>query len=218
MLTGVSHVPSALVTLFLIGKSLRPLRIIRLRKNMRVVVGSLIASRTDILNVYFLTQLASLLLAIVGMSMFSGSFYRCSNPQASGRLDCVGTFTDSTTGLNRTAVWTNPTYTDTPDAPPYSFDNIWNAFLLVKEVQVSDAWSEVVEVAMDITAMDKQPHFNASRWRAVYFMAVVTVGTFFFCQLYTGVIVSSYSRSDGTAFMTPEQRQWVASKKQVPPK
>lgn len=200
---------------FRLGRALRPLRVIRGNANMRVVVSSLMASITDVLNVYVLTQFVSLIFAIMGVSLFSGLFYRCNNPGASGRADCVGWFVDPTTGVNTSAVWSNPTYAGLVGNPPFSFDDIWNAFLVVKEVQVTEGWTEVLAAGMDTTAEDVQPEFNASRWNALYFIGVVTVGTFFVSQLYTGVIVQSYSKSAGTAFMTPEQRRWILTKMQV---
>jgi Ion transport protein len=196
---------------FRLGRALRPLRVIRGNASMRVVVSSLMSSFTDVLNVYLLSQVVSLMFAIVGVSLFSGLLLRCNNPAATGVHDCVGTFVDVTTGENTSAVWSNPSYGGLND-PPFSFDDILNAFLVVKEVQVTEGWTEVLSATVDITAEDQQPQFNASPMNSLYFVALLTIGTFFVAQLYTGVIVASYSRSDGTAFMTEQQRDWIVAK------
>lgn len=203
-----------ILRVFRLGRALRPLRVIRGNASMRVVVSSLMASFTDVLNVYLLSQVVSLMFAIVGVSLFSGLLFRCNNPAATGATDCVGTFIDPASGLNTTSVWSNPSYSYADD-PPYSFDDVMNAFLVVKEVQVSEGWTEVLAAAMDITAEHEQPRFNSSPGNALYFVALITIGTFFVTQLYTAVIVQSYSRSDGTAFMTEHQRQWITAKLKV---
>jgi hypothetical protein len=200
---------------FRLGRALRPLRVIRGNANMRVVVSSLMSSITDVVNVYFLTQFVSLIFAIMGVSLFSGLFYRCNNPTASSRAECTGWFLDPRTGVNTSAVWANPTYASVPGDPPFNFDDVANAFLLVKEVQVTEGWTEVLAAGMDTTSDGLQPRFNATKWNALYFIAVITIGTFFVSQLYTGVIVQSYSKSAGTAFMTPEQRKWIVTKMQI---
>lgn len=200
---------------FRLGRALRPLRVIRGNANMRVVVSSLMSSITDVVNVYFLTQFVSLIFAIMGVSLFSGLFYRCNNPAATSRADCVGWFIDPTTGVNTSAIWANPTYSNMHGNPPFSFDDVANAFLLVKEVQVTEGWAEVLAAGMDTTSDGLQPRFKATKWNALYFVGVITVGTFFVSQLYTGVIVQSYSKSAGTAFMTPEQRKWILTKMQI---
>ncbi len=200
---------------FRLGRALRPLRVIRGNASMRVVVSSLMSSFTDVINVYFLSQFVSIMFAIMGVSLFSGLFYSCNNPDALGKQDCVGTFTHPVTGMNTTAVWSNPAYAGFTDNPKYSFDDLWNAFLVVKEVQVTEGWTEVLASSMDVTDYGKQPEFNASRMHAFFFIAVIAIGTFFVMQLYTGVIVQSYSRSEGTAFMTDTQRQWIQAKLQV---
>lgn len=200
---------------FRLGRALRPLRVIRGNASMRVVVSSLMSSFTDVINVYFLSQFISIMFAIMGVSLFSGMFYSCNNPAASGQADCVGTFIHPTTGLNTTAIWSNPAYMGFIDDPKYSFDDVLNAYLVVKEVQVTEGWTEVLAASMDVTSIGEQPRFNASRMNAFFFIAIIAVGTFFVMQLYTGVIVQSYSRSEGTAFMTDNQRHWIQSKLQV---
>jgi hypothetical protein len=108
-----------------VGRTLRPLRVIRGNPSMRVVVSSLINSFTDVVNVYILAQFVTLLFAILGVSLFSGQLYRCNIPSITTRDDCVGEFVLSS-GLNAsvTAVWANPSYGGDSSLPSFNFDNV----------------------------------------------------------------------------------------------
>lgn len=204
---------------FRLGRALRPLRVLRTNQSMRIVVSSLMASIGDIFNVYLLTQVIDVMFAIMGVSLFSGLFYQCTNPAILTEAECFGEFTDPNTGFPAMAVWTNPSYRLYPgnfsNDPTYSFDDVASGFLLVKEIIVTEGWTEVLGQGMDITSPGLNHQYNNSRMNALFFMAIITVGTFFAQQLYTGVIVKSYSKSDGTAFMTPSQRMWVNAKLKI---
>ena len=85
----------------------------------------------------------------------------------------------------------------------------------LQEVLGLEGFVEVMASAMDTTSIDSQPELNASRYNSLFFVLSITIGTFFITELYAGVIIQSYTKSDGTAFMTEEQRQWADAKLQV---
>jgi hypothetical protein len=154
----------------------------------------------------------SLIFAILGVSLFSGLFHRCNNPAATGYSTCRGSFIDPETGLNTTSRWANPVYAGVDGQPAYSFDNIGQAFLTVTEIMNVEGFIEVMGAAMDTTMVGEQPRANASPLNCLFFVLAILVGNFFISNVYAGVVIQSYSRSDGTAFMTPEQREWVNAK------
>jgi hypothetical protein len=200
---------------FRLGRTLRPLRVIRGNASMRIVVSSLINSFRDVISVYVLLQCFTVMFAILGVSLFSGLFFRCNNPAAATRADCVGTFVDGS-GATVEAAWANPRYTG-GGGVGFSFDNFYEAYLTVNDVIGIEGFTDVLASVMDVTKIDSQPRRDASPWMALYIVAVIFLGTFFIINLYAGVIVQSYSRSNGTAFMTMQQREWVNTKLMVRP-
>ncbi len=179
---------------------------------MRIVVSSLIDSFGDVINVFILSQCVTVIFAILGVSLFSGKLFRCNNPAASGRLDCVGTFIDAVTNQSVAAVWSNPTYENIAGATGFSFDDFIQSYLTVTDVIGIEGFTDVLYSVMSVTSIDYQPVAKASSVMALYIVSVIFIGTFFLLNVYAGVIVQSYSRSDGTAFMTVQQREWMNTK------
>jgi hypothetical protein len=113
------------------------------------------------------------------------------------------------------ARWVNPTYEGIARLPAFSFDNVAEAFLTISEVINIEGFTDVMSAAMDVTSKERQPSRNAAAANAAFFVVVIVIGTFFVSNLYAGVIVQSFSRSGGTAFLKPEQREWLYTKRKV---
>lgn len=60
-------------------RTLRPLRFITHNVSMKIVVNSLLSSVKGIMNVGVVVIIVWLMFAILGVSLFSGKFYSCSN-------------------------------------------------------------------------------------------------------------------------------------------
>ena len=58
-------------------RALRPLRMVSKNEGMKLVVGALMGSLPSIGNVLVVCMLLLLILAIVGVNLFKGTFYRC---------------------------------------------------------------------------------------------------------------------------------------------
>jgi len=58
---------------------LRPLRFISHNKNLRIIVNSLLGSFNGIFNVTIVILLIFIMFAILGVYLFQGSMYYCSN-------------------------------------------------------------------------------------------------------------------------------------------
>ena len=179
---------------------------------MRVVVSSLISSFGDVITVFVLFQCVVGMFAVLGVSLYSGVLFQCNNPDAKGKADCVGSFFDAATNATVEAVWANPTYSGDTGTSGFSFDDFVQSYLTVTDIIGLLGISDVLYAVMAITGPDLQPQANESPANALFVIVVVIVGAFFLLNMYTGVIVQGYSRSDGTLFLTPQQREWVETK------
>ena len=84
--------------------------------------------------------------AIVGVSLFKGSFWFCNDALVTGRFDCVGTYGHGDKMLRRN--WSNP---------PTNFDNIFKALFSLWAVSTLDSWWETAYMAIDMVEVDSQP-------------------------------------------------------------
>eukprot|EP00003_Mantamonas_plastica_P025771 TRINITY_DN5128_c0_g1_i1.p1 TRINITY_DN5128_c0_g1~~TRINITY_DN5128_c0_g1_i1.p1 ORF type:complete len:562 (+),score=206.03 TRINITY_DN5128_c0_g1_i1:150-1688(+) len=188
---------------FRIGRALRPLRFINRNEGMKDIINSLIESRRDIFNVVMLWVCFLTIFAILGINLFSGLYYRCSDPAVIGKSDCVGTFT-SELGILVPRVWANP---------PYSFDDFPSAMLTLFEVSSLEGWISVMYGAMDIVGPDMNPRMNATKLNSIYFIVFIFIGSFFVVKLFVGVIIDNFSKINGSSRMTNAQKRWLDMRK-----
>lgn len=135
-----------------VGRILRPLRMINRNESMKVVINALLRSLPAVGYTVVLLVLFFFVFGILGLNLFIGRFYFCTDASVAGRLQCVGSYVQAN-GLVAPRVWANP---------PFSFDNIGAASLTLLEVVALKGWVPVLNAAMDVTDIDVQPRKLAS--------------------------------------------------------
>lgn len=204
----------AFIRAFRSGRALRPLRMIKRNESMRVVVTGLMRAWEDLLSVFALSQFVYLIFAIVALNLYAGALYRCNNPAVPDRASCTGTFENSN-GLTVNATWANPTYEDYSSTAPFSFDNVWESYLTVRDMVALEGFIQVMLATMDITGPDQQPSKEASKHNSWFTICTCSVGAFFVAQIYAGVIVKNYQLYSKSNFMTEKQRLWLKKQKSL---
>ena len=116
-------------------RALRPLRAIRRLRGMRLVMATLVKSLPQIGNVALFGLFQLVVFGILGVQLFQGKFWRCTDPSATHLDECVGTFVgpDGTTGER---LWVNPVF---------NFDHIGRAMLTLFVVTTMDGWFDVTQ-------------------------------------------------------------------------
>ncbi|MBM4077794.1 MAG: hypothetical protein FJ267_19365, partial [Planctomycetes bacterium] len=202
---------------FKIFRALRVLRLLSRSIAMRLVLSSLMGSVPGMGNVLVLGFLLFWIFGIVGVSLFKGSFYECSDSNVTRIAECFGIF-------NQTAndIFGNPyMYAETREwrkrAP--GFDNLGEAFLTLTSLSIKDGWFDIMYTAIDSQGENLGPQRGASPAVALYFVLFLVVGGFFLINLFVGVLVDRFSdmkaKGEGSAFMTEEQKNWVLAQKVV---
>ena len=98
-----------------------------------------------------------------------------------------------------------------------SFDSFGAAMLLLYVMSTGDEWEVHMFAMMDATEPGRAPERNDHSPAAIFSIVWMFIGSFFAMNLFVGVIVEKFNaikaESDGTATMTQEQLQWVATMK-----
>ena len=211
-------VATSLLSLFLTGlnisflrvfrtlRALRPLRVINRNRGLKIVVRTLMASVSGILNVVILWAINFLIFAILGVQLFSGNFNSCNDPAVNTRTDCVGNFTS--VELNRTL--------DRAWAPERTnFDHVGNAVLALFEVGAGENWPPIMFRAVDGCSSDVGPQRNCSIVSGLYFVAFICIGGFFLINLFVGIVIHNFrvvkEEIDGCSLMTDDQKLWIST-------
>ena len=191
-------------------RALRPLRVISRAAGMKVAVNALIGAIPSVLNVLFVCVLFWLIFGILGMQLFSGKFFKCNDDSVQWKYQCSGFFLDPETADVTSRIWANP---------PYSFDNIYEAFLILFEMATLEGWADAMYSGVDSTEINQQPIRDNHPYLALYFVAFVLVGAILMVNLFVGVVIDSFNlqkmQLDGSAFLTASQKEWVDAQRQL---
>eukprot|EP00947_MAST-08B_sp_MAST-8B-sp1_P003925 g3925.t1 len=96
-----------------------------------------------------------------------------------------------------------------------NFDNIFFALSTLVEMSTTEGWVDIMYAAVDSRGIDAQPVVNNSEGWSMFFVAFIIVGSFFFINLFIGLIIENFNRSQqkgtGMIFASEEHAAWVRS-------
>ena len=128
-------------------RAFRPLRMVNRVAGMKLVLGALLSACPALANVCILLLAVFIIFAILGLSLFMGKFFACTDGE-SNRADCAGHFI-SDDGYAVPAVWNNPGLDGFGEN---SFDNLFTSLLILFEVATGDSWETVLFLMTDVPA------------------------------------------------------------------
>eukprot|EP00899_Mesostigma_viride_P006469 jgi/Mesvir1/15823/Mv03377-RA.1 len=182
---------------------LRPLRLLTRVPELQVVTNALIRSLSSLWNVVIVAVLFWLIFGLLGMQLFAGRFYYCSDDSLAGspREACVGF--DGRDGSPRE--WRNK---------DCNFDNILNAMLCLFEMATTEGWTEVMYSGVDAVGVNVAPIRDHHEAYTAFFVIFMILGAFFIFNVFIGNIVDNFSRQREEQrvdylFLTLKQRKWV---------
>lgn len=210
-------------------RCLRPLRMIARNAGMKLVVTALIHSIKGLTNVFAMLALIFTVFAVAGVQLFSGKMHDCNDPAFPPNMPMTGGWYRPEPG---TLAWEPPcnaSYTfEVADGTsvarawleaPFNFDNIGNALLLLFVTASGEAWPTIMFRAADCTEVDYSSERNASPNAVWFFLLFIVVGTFFFVNLFTGVVFERFMtlKKDLETYglLTDAQRLWVQQQRRL---
>ncbi|GAB4819675.1 hypothetical protein N2152v2_006721 [Parachlorella kessleri] len=192
-------------------RAIKPLRVLTRSVSMLLVFHTLTRSLMAMGNVTVLCALCFLIFAILGVQLFAGLLWSCTDPNVAGKADCVGSFIDDT-GQLAPREWVNQ---------PYHFDNVGNAFLTLFITATLDGYTPAMYMSMDARAEPGlQPLPGANPAAFLFWFAYITLVAFFVLNLYVGVVFYQFQRlkmlsQTGSAVLTASQTGYVEMMKAV---
>jgi hypothetical protein len=196
-----------IVRSFRMMRALRPLRMIRRLRGMQLVVATLVQSMPQVMNVIAFGLFEFVIFGILGVQLFGGKFWRCTDPSVGHMNECVGMF-QSTDGVAAQRKWVNAVY---------NFDHIFQAMMSLFVVATMDKWFDIAHRGVDVTEVDFQPVEENNPFNVLYFVAFVILASFFWVNLLVGAIIDNYRRistaSGDMIFTTAGQKRWAEALK-----
>eukprot|EP01012_Entosiphon_sulcatum_P053801 TRINITY_DN740_c0_g1_i1.p1 TRINITY_DN740_c0_g1~~TRINITY_DN740_c0_g1_i1.p1 ORF type:complete len:2364 (+),score=263.90 TRINITY_DN740_c0_g1_i1:1645-8736(+) len=191
---------------------LRPLRLVNRNRGLRLAVSTLLQSLPGIRDTGLVAFLFFLVFSMLGVQLFKGTLYSCTNPAITQRAGCIGTWKPNSPSDNSSVpmLWVNV---------EQNFDNTYRALLTLFEVSTLEMWSQIMYQTIDGVGVDVAPQLNSNPAVGIYFVVFVSLGTFFIANLFVGVLVYHFNsvklKMDGLIFLSREQQVWIETQRMM---
>ncbi|XP_019884382.1 muscle calcium channel subunit alpha-1 isoform X3 [Camponotus floridanus] len=167
---------------------LRPLRAINRAKGLKHVVQCVIVAVKTIGNIVLVTSLLQFVFAVIGVQLFKGKFFYCTDASKMTKDECQGTYLEFDDGnINRPVVkqreWCQQRF---------HFDDVAKAMLTLFTVSTFEGWPSLLEWSIDSNQEDHGPIHNYRPIVAAYYIIYIIIIAFFMVNIFVGFVIVTF--------------------------
>ncbi|KAL2102517.1 hypothetical protein ACEWY4_001685 [Coilia grayii] len=188
---------------------LRPLRAINRAKGLKHVVQCVFVAIRTIGNIVIVTTLLQFMFACIGVQLFKGKFYSCTDSSKQTQADCRGSFIlykDGNVEKPERArrVWENS---------EFNFDDVLQGMMALFAVSTFEGWPGLLYKAIDSHAEDVGPIYNYRVVISIFFIIYIIIIAFFMMNIFVGFVIVTFQEQGEQEYKNCEldknQRQCV---------
>ncbi|EQC38308.1 hypothetical protein SDRG_04028 [Saprolegnia diclina VS20] len=192
-------------------RALRPLRIAHHNDGIKIVLSAILKTLPCVVHILGVVVVFVCIFALVAVELFAGKLAYC---------DSVDPLDRYTKGVN--ACLSDPDIQRAWVTPLNNYDTVGSAIVYLLQLTTLQGWSTAMHDVIDAPSMGfaglPLVHDNTPSY-ALFFLVFVVVCGFFMMGLFLGVIVYKFDQikaaSEGTIFLTEEQKRWVSIQRQL---
>ncbi|XP_050450291.1 muscle calcium channel subunit alpha-1 isoform X2 [Cataglyphis hispanica] len=167
---------------------LRPLRAINRAKGLKHVVQCVIVAVKTIGNIVLVTSLLQFVFAVIGVQLFKGKFFYCTDASKMTQNECQGTYLEFEDGnMNRPIVkqreWLQQRF---------HFDDVAKAMLTLFTVSTFEGWPSLLEWSIDSNRENYGPIHNFRPIVAAYYIIYIIIIAFFMVNIFVGFVIVTF--------------------------
>eukprot|EP00795_Rhopilema_esculentum_P010830 gene10830-19646_t len=167
---------------------LRPLKAINKAKKLKAVFQCMIFSLKNVLNILVITLLFLFIFAVIGVQLFQGKSFYCTDPSKVTRETCKGFYLDYPASnpmapVARAREWKKH---------DFNFDNVSSAIVTLFTSSTGEGWPDVMFNAIDATGIDRGPLLNNQLQVSLFFIFYVIIFMFFFLNIFVALIILTF--------------------------
>uniref|UniRef100_A0A8B9IK65 Voltage-dependent L-type calcium channel subunit alpha n=1 Tax=Anser cygnoides TaxID=8845 RepID=A0A8B9IK65_ANSCY len=186
---GIQSSAISVVKILRVLRVLRPLRAINRAKGLKHVVQCVFVAIRTIGNIMIVTTLLQFMFACIGVQLFKGKFYRCTDEAKQNPEECRGIYIvykdgDVDNPMVKERVWQNS---------DFNFDNVLSAMMALFTVSTFEGWP-AVEIS-------------------IFFIIYIIIIAFFMMNIFVGFVIVTFQEQGEQEYKNCEldknQRQCV---------
>uniref|UniRef100_A0A3Q3A7L1 Voltage-dependent L-type calcium channel subunit alpha n=1 Tax=Kryptolebias marmoratus TaxID=37003 RepID=A0A3Q3A7L1_KRYMA len=206
---GMESSAISVVKILRVLRVLRPLRAINRAKGLKHVVQCVFVAIKTIGNIVLVTMLLNFMFACIGVQLFKGKFYSCTDPTKVTAEECQGSFVKHIeSSLQDTGVakreWVNS---------DFNFDNVLYGMLALFTVSTFEGWPKLLYRAIDSSEEDLGPVYNNRVDVSIFFIIYIILIAFFMMNIFVGFVIVTFQEQGEQEYKDCEldknQRQCV---------
>ncbi|XP_072308444.1 calcium channel, voltage-dependent, L type, alpha 1D subunit, a isoform X4 [Eucyclogobius newberryi] len=206
---GIQSSAISVVKILRVLRVLRPLRAINRAKGLKHVVQCVFVAIRTIGNIMIVTTLLQFMFACIGVQLFKGKFYRCSDEAKSIPIECKGAYIVYKDGdVNQPSVhrrvWHNS---------DFNFDNVLMAMMALFTVSTFEGWPALLYKAIDSNRENMGPIYNYRVEISIFFIIYIIIIAFFMMNIFVGFVIVTFQEQGEKEYKNCEldknQRQCV---------
>nr|XP_040048262.1 voltage-dependent L-type calcium channel subunit alpha-1D isoform X1 [Gasterosteus aculeatus aculeatus] len=199
----------SVVKILRVLRVLRPLRAINRAKGLKNVVQCVFVAIRTIGNILIVTTLLQFMFACIGVQLFKGRFYSCTDEAKHDPVECRGTFVvykdgDMNHPMVRERIWENS---------DFNFDNVLQGMLALFTVSTFEGWPQLLYRSVDANAINRGPIYNYRVEISIFFIIYIIIIAFFMMNIFVGFVIITFREQGEAEFKNCElnknQRQCV---------
>uniref|UniRef100_A0A4X2LZN7 Voltage-dependent L-type calcium channel subunit alpha n=1 Tax=Vombatus ursinus TaxID=29139 RepID=A0A4X2LZN7_VOMUR len=185
---GIHSSAISVVKILRVLRVLRPLRAINRAKGLKHVVQCVFVAIRTIGNILIVTSLLQFMFACIGVQLFKGKLYSCTDEAKHTPTECKGTFLvypdgDVAHPVMRQRVWQNS---------DFNFDNVLSAMMALFTVSTFEGWPSLLYKAIDAHAEDQGPIYNYRLEISIFFIVYIIIIAFFMMNIFVGFVIITF--------------------------
>uniref|UniRef100_A0A670I2M3 Voltage-dependent L-type calcium channel subunit alpha n=1 Tax=Podarcis muralis TaxID=64176 RepID=A0A670I2M3_PODMU len=206
---GIQSSAISVVKILRVLRVLRPLRAINRAKGLKHVVQCVFVAIRTIGNIMIVTTLLQFMFACIGVQLFKGKFYRCTDEAKQNPVECRGIFIvykdgDVESPMVRERVWQNS---------DFNFDNVLTAMMALFTVSTFEGWPALLYKAIDSNGENIGPVYNYRVEISIFFIIYIIIIAFFMMNIFVGFVIVTFQEQGEQEYKNCEldknQRQCV---------
>ncbi|XP_055081575.1 voltage-dependent L-type calcium channel subunit alpha-1C [Periophthalmus magnuspinnatus] len=207
--SGIQSSAINVVKILRVLRVLRPLRAINRAKGLKHVVQCVFVAIRTIGNIVIVTTLLQFMFACIGVQLFKGKFFFCTDSSKQTQAECRGSYImykDGDVGKPERAQrhWENS---------DFNFDDVLQGMMALFAVSTFEGWPGLLYRAIDSHAEDVGPIYNYRVVISIFFIIYIIIIAFFMMNIFVGFVIVTFQEQGEQEYKNCEldknQRQCV---------
>ncbi|XP_061920901.1 voltage-dependent L-type calcium channel subunit alpha-1C isoform X1 [Entelurus aequoreus] len=207
--SGIQSSAINVVKILRVLRVLRPLRAINRAKGLKHVVQCVFVAIRTIGNIVIVTTLLQFMFACIGVQLFKGKFFTCTDSSKQTQAECRGSYImykDGNVAKPERALrqWENS---------DFNFDDVLQGMMALFAVSTFEGWPGLLYKAIDSHAEDVGPIYNYRVVISIFFIIYIIIIAFFMMNIFVGFVIVTFQEQGEQEYKNCEldknQRQCV---------